>query len=107
MSTSSNESLKPSLPWERLTGGIARVGTSERSFQGTTKFGDKDESDNWDDFSIPPPPPPSKELHEKYGIEYCHSNIEDAIKEANNGDCIYLEDGHYTTYDCVCSFSPG
>lgn len=73
--------------------------TNEEYWHGTTKFGDKDESNDWGigkyEYDVPPPPPPPKELHDKYGIEYCHSTIEAALEAANDGDKIYLEEGHF------------
>ena len=92
------EHLKPSFPWVRAPGGTTRMVTSEYGFQGMAKYGDKDESNNWDDYSIAPPPPPSKEQHEKYGITVCHASLGEALDEASNGDIIYLERGFYSCY---------
>lgn len=67
-----------------------------QDYEACTKYGDKDESDNWEDYEIAPPPPPPKEYHEAYGIEYNHGGLEALLKAAQDGDKIYVPPGTYS-----------
>ena len=77
----------------KAEGGIGHVvydNASDQDAQGTAKYGEKDSSDNWDDFEIAPPSPPTKYHYETYGIVYSHGTIIHAIEKAESGDRIYI-----------------
>jgi hypothetical protein len=80
-----------------ITGGIARsVHRWEfHEDHACTKYGDKDESNNWDDYPVAPPPPPPKEYHDLYGINHNYGSLIGALEAAQNGDKIYIPPGTY------------
>jgi len=65
---------------------------------GPVKFGDKDESNDWDSRPVALPPPPPRQYHSIYGIEYNHGNIHSAIMDAKEGDRVYIPPGEYGVF---------
>ena len=77
----------------KVEGGIGHVvydNASDQDAQGTAKYGEKDNSNNWKDFEVAPPSPPTKDHYETYGIVYSHGSIIHAIEKAECGDRIYI-----------------
>jgi len=70
------------------------------SFNGTShmvnfNFGDKDEPNDWDSPPVALPPPPPHQYQCRYGIEYNHERIHDAMMAAKEGDRVYIFPGAY------------
>jgi len=77
-------------------GGVGHVVCYQSGLHsGSVKYGDKDNSQNWNDFEITPPKPPNRQQFQTYGIVYSHDSLKHAIEKSEPGDRIYLEPAPY------------